>query len=129
MDTIEKLILGGTAEERPITFSTDYLLELSSGDAEFIQSILNTFTENTPKYIETLAEAIDKKDLSTIRYIAHQIKPSLEILKVHSSFELALEIERGVDQKSNEDDILAQSKKLIKELIVVVDLIRSRTTG
>ncbi|MDO7173264.1 hypothetical protein [Mariniflexile sp. AS56] len=62
-------------------YSLDYLINLSDGNEEFILTSLNIFRDSVAVKLAEINEALLINQFNTIREIAHNIKPSFEILE------------------------------------------------
>jgi HPt (histidine-containing phosphotransfer) domain-containing protein len=58
----------------------NYLKQLSFSDTAFEQAIIRQFILQVPEELELLKEAIHKKNLRTIKSIAHSLKSSIAYL-------------------------------------------------
>ncbi|HVG40249.1 MAG TPA: response regulator, partial [Chitinophagaceae bacterium] len=63
--------------------SLDYLKELSMGDATFEHAIMRQFVVQIPEELDLLKEAIDLKNHTKIKSIAHGLKSSVAYLGLH----------------------------------------------
>ena len=54
----------------------EYLQEVSGGDEEFEQDILDTFLETAPDLLEALQSAIAASDAAALRHASHTLKGS-----------------------------------------------------
>lgn len=61
-----------------------YLLTISDGDQAFIEEFVSTFERNTGNILNNLKAARAKNDLDAQKKLAHQLKPSLEMLGLAS---------------------------------------------
>lgn len=61
-----------------------YLLAISDGDQEFIKEFVETFERNSNNILNSLMTALENNDLDSQKKLAHQIKPSLEMLGLPS---------------------------------------------
>lgn len=57
-----------------------YLLAISDGDQAFIEEFVSTFERNTGNILNNLRAARASNDLDAQKKLAHQLKPSLEML-------------------------------------------------
>jgi two-component system, sensor histidine kinase len=113
-----------TLEIRPkINYTLDGLLEISAGDVSFVDQLVETLIENLPVYADKLQEALATEDIETIRYVCHQLKPSLDLLKVAEAAEIVREIEVELKDKNelinlrrNVQDLLHILNALVEEL-------------
>jgi CheY-like chemotaxis protein/HPt (histidine-containing phosphotransfer) domain-containing protein len=113
-----------TSEIRPnIIYTLDGLLEISAGDISFVDQLVETLIENLPVYVDKLLEALATEDIETIRYVCHQLKPSLDLLKVAVAAEIVRKIEVELKDKNelinfrrNIQDLLHILNALVEEL-------------
>lgn len=61
-----------------------YLISISDGDKEFIREFVSTFESNSAAILTKMRKAMAESDLDAIRRLAHQIKPSFEMLNMES---------------------------------------------
>jgi two-component system, sensor histidine kinase len=91
-------------------YSIEDLLEISDGDQQFVNDMLQTFVSNVPKNIEALECAHDEGDLLVVKYHCHQLKPSLKLLKIKRASDLAdlieQKIQNGSDFQRIKDDFI-----------------------
>ena len=93
-------------------YSLSNIEEIASGDQEFIVSIIDTFCTNTPNYLHQISDAIALKDFEKIRFSAHQMKPSIDILMVTEVKETIREIEEiAARDKNREEELQLISEK------------------
>jgi CheY-like chemotaxis protein/HPt (histidine-containing phosphotransfer) domain-containing protein len=111
-------------------YSLSNIEEIAAGDQEFIVSIVETFCTNTPNYLRQIAEGIASKDLEKIRFSAHQMKPSIDILMVTEVKETIREIEEIAARDKNREEeiqlIFEKFQHLSKSLIRVIDDLSER---
>lgn len=69
-----------------------YLISIGDGDQEFIARFLSTFQENTSKLLLEMENSLAQGNHDALRKAAHQLKPSLEMLKL-TSHDLAVNIQ------------------------------------
>lgn len=121
MKLIQELLLEGslkTQEIRPkIKYTLDGLLEISAGDISFVDQLVETLIENLPVYVDKLFEALATEEIETIRYVCHQLKPSLDLLKVNEAAEIVRAIELGLRNK----DELINFRRNIQVLIQLLN--------
>ena len=123
----EEMVEVSIEHEIQANYSLSNIEEIAAGDQEFIVSIVDTFCTNTPNYLSQIAEGIASQDLEKIRFSAHQMKPSIDILMITDVKETIREIEeiaaRGEDHDeevrliSKKFDVLSESL-----LLVITDL-------
>lgn len=69
-------------------YSLDYLKEISDNNQEFIMETLSIFKSSVKGKLEQLEEAVQNKDYQSVAEIAHNIKPSFEMLENKTSVEI-----------------------------------------
>lgn len=70
--SVEKEALSPMSE-----FDLGYLMELSQGDAQFVEGMVNTFLEETPALLQGLLDALELDDKGGIYVLLHTLKPNL----------------------------------------------------
>jgi CheY-like chemotaxis protein len=78
------------------------LKELSRGDEEFVNNMIEIFLQHTPPALEEIEQALATEDYDTLARIAHRIKPSIESMGISQLDGVAKDIERYA--KSEEID-------------------------
>jgi signal transduction histidine kinase/DNA-binding NarL/FixJ family response regulator len=95
-------------------YSLSNIEEIASGDQEFIVSIVDTFCKNTPNYLRQIADGLAAEDFEKIRFSAHQMKPSIDILMVTDVKETIREIEEiAARDKNREEELQLISEKFV----------------
>ena len=98
-------------EEDTAHYSLANIEEIAAGDQEFVVSIVETFCNNTPNYLQQISDGIASKDFERIRFSAHQMKPSIDILMVTDVKETIREIE----------EIATRGKGQVEELGLITE--------
>lgn len=102
----------------------DQLIKASNNDESFIRSMLVLFIDRTPGMVAEMIEACKKKDfLQTLR-IAHQLKPSIDMIGNVRTSELLFNIYEKTNQESNCDkslELIETFKTRIDEMIVLIN--------
>jgi signal transduction histidine kinase/CheY-like chemotaxis protein/HPt (histidine-containing phosphotransfer) domain-containing protein len=75
-------------------YSTVELEQIGGGDEQFVRSVLQTFISTVPPQLVSIEKAVSHTDLQSVRHIAHQLKPSIDLLHLHSVKELVRSIEK-----------------------------------
>ncbi len=86
LDAISRI--GNSAAEPEPAYSLHYLTSLSESNQEFILDCLNVFKVSVTLKMSQLFKALEEKDYKTIGEIAHNIKPSFEMLENNLSTEI-----------------------------------------
>ena len=56
------------------------LKKLADGDDDFVKEMIELFVENAPINLDEIKASLDNKDYNSIGYLAHKIKPSLDLM-------------------------------------------------
>ncbi|WP_142786340.1 response regulator transcription factor [Changchengzhania lutea] len=73
--------LGQPTDIEDKDYSLDYLRDLSDGSEEFVLTSLNIFRDSVAVKLMEIKEALAINEFKTVREIAHNIKPSFEMLE------------------------------------------------
>jgi HPt (histidine-containing phosphotransfer) domain-containing protein len=95
--------------------SLSHTLDITDGDIAFLKELIALFTAEYPERLARIAEAITKKDYTTIYQTAHSLKGSSANLGLLQAHHLASEIEASAKQE-NLQKIRTLHRKLEKEL-------------
>lgn len=95
------------------------LKEYSHGNEQFVRKMLRLFLEQTPDAVNEIAENFRNGNLQRVRSIAHQIKPSIDLLCLEQIQNEIRLVERYADKDINLDELPAYIEK-IKQVIQVV---------
>ena len=79
----------------------DRLIKASNNDEIFIRSMLNLFIDRTPGLVNEMIEACKKKDYHQTVKLAHQLKPSVDMMGNDRLSELLLRIHEITKSESN----------------------------
>lgn len=76
-----------------VTLDLKYLKESCDNDMSFVQEMLATFLENTPKDLDLLKKHLVNEDLENVYRTAHKLKASLMMIGLNDQHQLAQDIE------------------------------------
>jgi HPt (histidine-containing phosphotransfer) domain-containing protein len=71
----------------------DALIELLDGNPDLIVTIIDSFLDDCPDYMEAIREAIENEDVATLEREAHGLKGAAGSLRAKSASEAALVLE------------------------------------
>jgi HPt (histidine-containing phosphotransfer) domain-containing protein len=71
----------------------DALIELLDGNPDLIVTIIDSFLDDCPDYMEAIREAIENEDAATLEREAHGLKGAAGSLRAKSASEAALVLE------------------------------------
>ena len=82
-------------------FSLANLEEISGGSNDFIQQVLRMFIDQANITISGFEEGLAEENYKLIRDLAHQIKPSIDNLKIASLTAVIREVEKKAEDGAN----------------------------
>lgn len=91
-EEINKVVMHSESKFKYIRL--DYLNELTGGDDEIIEEMLNLFAENTPEVLRQLRSLYDSKNWDEIKKVAHKFKPALSYMGIKELEEVVPQIEK-----------------------------------
>ncbi len=100
------------AEDKPL-YDLSKLRDISRGNEEFIQKMLQVFIRESVIAVEQIKEAYANNDIEKIKITAHRIKPSVHNMGINSLTEDILKLESF--------DITVNSKEPLLSLINNLD--------
>jgi len=98
------------------------LEEISGGSDDFIREMIKLFVTQAKNTIDGLNNAFDQKDLNEIKNLAHQIKPSIDNLRI----DVLSPVIREVEQLAEEGGALEKLSPLIMETNTVLEAVLSQ---
>lgn len=104
-------------------YNLDSLHDLSKGDANFIDSMLEMFVEQTQSVLEKIEDKIENNDFTEVYQLIHEIKPSIEIFGINSITDKVKELER-LAKESDDKELIRSLFKSVKSTLeeVVVQM-------
>ncbi len=107
-------------DEGTTILNLDYLEEISGGDEDFIQEMVQLFHEQAPKAISDMKASIDKNDPITLGEVAHKTKPSAMYLGNETLAEVFKELQEIKTMDTVPDwatDKVSEADKLTNEVL------------
>ena len=89
-----------------------YLRKMSNNDESFVQEMVSSFIEKTPKIITQINQANKDKNWPEVSAIAHKLKPNLAFMGMDSLKQLISDIETNAKNSANTDEIPGMVDKL-----------------
>jgi len=80
-------------------YSTDKLM--SYNNPSFIEKMIQLFIKSSKEYLLNMSNAINESNVSQINQLAHYIKPSVDLLSIHSITQSIREIEQATEMNSD----------------------------
>jgi HPt (histidine-containing phosphotransfer) domain-containing protein len=81
------------------------LEEISAGSDEFIQQMVQMFIDQARITIKGLDEAIRRKDHQQIRNLSHQIKPSIDNMKIDTLSPVIRKVETLAEENASPEEL------------------------
>jgi PAS domain S-box-containing protein len=109
------------------SYSTSELDAIGGGDDQFVLSVLQTFVTTIPKQLDNLEIAVKSREAQAVRSIAHQLKPSIDLLHIDSVKDLVRAIEReSAESLPDFSKMQLSVESFNKRLTAVVNEIQQR---
>lgn len=93
-------------------YDLSQLRQLSANDPDFTPNMIALFIEQANEIMQQLTEAVSKNDTKTIYFLAHRIKPSLDVLGISG---LAAPI-RELESKARAGEDVSRIPELVSEI-------------
>lgn len=101
-------------------FDTANIERISSGDSEFVLSIITTFQKNVLLRLAEIEKGLAEKNSEIIQFSLHQLKSSIDILMINGIKEKVLNLEKKILQKTITFEQIADEFNTIKEHLLAV---------
>jgi CheY-like chemotaxis protein len=101
-------------------FDTANIERISSGDSEFVLSIITTFQKNVLLRLAEIEKGLAEKNSEIIQFSLHQLKSSIDILMINGIKEKVLNLEKNILQKTITFEQIADEFNTIKEHLLAV---------
>ena len=102
------------------------LEELSGGDQDFINMMVDTFLEHTPGQLEELIKAQASNDMATFGAISHKIKPNVDMFGIKTIIQDVRDLEQLGKAGQNNDELKTKLAKVEAELTIAFEQLRAR---
>jgi len=120
IQSIEELDLSCNSS-KILPYSLSELEEIGGSDTEFILSIIDTFRQSAPGYLNQISVGLVKNEMEAVKKAAHQLKPSLDIFLIQDASKLIRDLEEQVLLVDHDiqymKKIFAELKKIVNEVI------------
>jgi PAS domain S-box-containing protein len=83
------------SDVKKIAFSLDKIKEVASGNEEFIVKMISIFVQNTPDLVQRMHISLQTGDFDQVYSMAHQLKPSIDLLEINEITQLIRHIEES----------------------------------
>jgi CheY-like chemotaxis protein/HPt (histidine-containing phosphotransfer) domain-containing protein len=108
-----------TVTETPL-YDISTLKQITRGDEQFMQKMLELFIKETTNSISELNTALEVKDIKRIQFLAHRMKSTLGNLSIASAVDIAQKIEKSEWPEQNYpalDELAGKFKSIVEEVI------------
>jgi HPt (histidine-containing phosphotransfer) domain-containing protein len=95
------------------SFDFTYLRNVSGNNEEFIREMIVTFIQTIPPILTEMNTSVTKKDWEKLSKLAHQIKPSLQLMGMNELRTDLLAIEHSSKEKNNLQELPSITTKFI----------------
>ena len=104
----------------PRLYGTATIERISSGDTEFVQSIVDTFQKNVVLRLAEIEKGLADKNSELIQFSLHQLKSSIDILMIDGIKDNVLSLEKNIIQNNFTFDEIAKEFVVIKTHLLAV---------
>jgi HPt (histidine-containing phosphotransfer) domain-containing protein len=102
------------------------LEELSGGDQDFVNMMVDTFLEHTPGQLEELISAQAINDMATFGAISHKIKPNVDMFGIKKIIQDVRDLEQLGKAGQNNDELKTKLENVKSELTIAFEQLRQR---
>ncbi len=95
------------------------LNRISQGNTAFLKKMVTLFNEQVPKSVQEMKDALQQKDFTKLRSIAHKIKPAIDNMGIAALHQVIRDIEKNAAEAP---DIFMLSDKLAKTEEVITNV-------
>ena len=68
---------------------------IGGGSREFMRDMMQLFIETMPKLANDMLRALEEQDWATVKNVAHQVKPTMELMGINSLRDDVVVIEKN----------------------------------
>ncbi len=123
VNSINEISMDTNNSELPVEIDWQYLEEMSDGNVEFKQELLEAFVQSLPEHIEALRSAISQKQYTEVEREAHFIKGTSAAIGVIGIAKTASILE----EDSKNGRLPENAKALLEEIISGIEQIQRMT--
>jgi CheY-like chemotaxis protein len=127
---VDKNSKSASSKEPTQLYDLSKIKDLSRGDNNFINKMINIFIEHTPVGLSEMKIAIDNNDAMTASKIAHKMKPSIDNMSISMLKSPIREIEaEGKSPSPNFEKIIMLYNNLEETLNIIVNQLKDKVKG
>lgn len=101
-------------------FDTTNIERISSGDTDFVQSIIETFQKNVVVRLAEIEKGLAEKNSDIIQFSLHQLKSSIDILMITGIKDSVLTLEKKIIENNFTFEEIADTFLIIKKHLLDV---------
>ena len=103
-----------------------YLQEITGGDPDVMQEMLDLFIRDIPAQLETVKEFYDQKNYKGVGSEAHKLKPTLQYIGNTEMYELIKQIEFSGKNETDVDQIAELLDRMFQQLDGTIELLQAK---
>ncbi|WP_339924703.1 Hpt domain-containing protein [uncultured Cyclobacterium sp.] len=101
-------------------YNLENLEEISGGSNEFVIEMIKLFISQSENTIPGFEQAMENKNYKVIRDLAHQIKPSIDNIKITSLMPIIREVEHLAEMENQTGELSSKIMEVNAGLKVVI---------
>lgn len=98
---------------------------IGGGSREFMRDMMQLFIETMPKLAEDMVNALQAQDWGTVKAVAHQVKPTMELMGIDSLRDDVVTIEKNTKSMTDLDIIpalVAKFHAIINQIVAALQV-------
>ncbi len=107
-------------EPGELAYDLSKLRELSRGDEQFVQQMVDIFIAHTTTAIHEMRQALEQGDFTTVAKIAHRIKPSIDSMAITRLRGVAKDIEKYGTSDVPDGEVITERVRLLTGVLAEV---------
>ncbi|UTW63945.1 PAS domain S-box protein [bacterium SCSIO 12741] len=100
--------LAASEPEEELLYNLEKIHEISRGNDDFVNRMINLFVQEIPKSLEALEKHLEQEDWASIKQVAHSINPSVQMMNITGIGDQIQELEKMAESPSDRDAIPAR---------------------
>lgn len=97
---------------------------IGGGSREFMRDMMQLFIETMPRLADDMVSALEKQDWATVKAVAHQVKPTMELMGIESLREDVVTIEKNAKAQTELEIIPALVAKFHAIIQKIVEALK-----
>ena len=112
----------------PALYDLKKLENIAQNNKAFVLKMVNLFIRQAPADVTEIERAFEDQDYTTLRAVAHRMKPSLDNMSIHSLHTLIREIELFQESHSTREELASKIRVVRATIDQVVNLLQQNVT-